>query len=100
MGAWSRDGLRRTGIPQAMTPMQAHYLRQHGLSVTRGTLQGFPVLLLALVSTTTAALSCAPAPAHAVAGAATKATRPHPAANLKARQPCHIKRPPHRPFRG
>ncbi|MEN9995685.1 MAG: hypothetical protein RL462_461 [Pseudomonadota bacterium] len=82
-----------------MQPIQLDRLRQHGLSVTPGRLQGFPVLLLALVSTNTAALSCALAPAHAVAGAATKATRPHPAANLKARQPCHIKRPPHRPFR-
>jgi hypothetical protein len=80
-----------------MTPAQADHLRQHGLIVTPDTLQGFSVLLLALVSTTTAALSCAPA--HAAAGAATKATRPHPAANLKARQPCRLKRPPHRPFR-
>lgn len=82
-----------------MTPAQADHLRQHGLIVTPDTLQGFSVLLLALVSTTTAALSCAPAPAHAAADAAPKATRPHPAANLKARQPCHLKRPPHRPFR-
>lgn len=80
-------------------PLLRQKLLCSGLAVTPGTLQGFPVLLLALVSTTTAALSCAPAPAHAVAGAATKATRPHPAANLKARQPCHHKRPPHRPFR-
>jgi hypothetical protein len=82
-----------------MQPTQLDHLRQHGLTVTPGTLQGFPVLLLALVSTTTAGLSCAPAPAHAVAGAATKATRPNAAANLKARQTCHFKRPPHRPFR-
>ena len=78
---------------------QADHLRQHGLSVTPGTLQGFPVLLLALVSTTTAALSCAPAPAHAAAGAAAMGTRPKPAAHFKTRQPCHLKRPPHRPFR-
>jgi len=82
-----------------MTPAQVDRLRQYGLIVTPDTLQGFSVLLLALVSTTTAALSCAPAPAHAVAGAATKATRPHPAAKRKARQPCRFKRPPHRPFR-
>jgi len=82
-----------------MQPIQLDRLRQYGLSVTPGTLQGFPVLLLALVSTTTAALSCVPAPAHALEGAQAKATRPHRAANLKARQTCHFKRPPHRPFR-
>ena len=99
-----------------MQPIQLDHLRQHGLSVTTGTLQGLPVLLLALVSTTTAALSCAPAPApahaHAHAAAGTEpvsptgtrlfsATHPatHPAGDFKARQPCHLKRPPHRPFR-
>ena len=85
-----------------------------GLAVTPDTLQGLPVLLLALVSTTTAALSCAPAPAHAHAHAAAgtepvspTATRlfsaghpaTQPAGDFKARQPCHLKRPPHRPFR-
>jgi hypothetical protein len=78
---------------------QADRLRQHGLSVTPGRLQGFPVLLLALVSTTTAALSCAPAPAHALAGSQVKAAHPRQAENLKARQPCRLKRPPRRPFR-
>ena len=80
-----------------MQPIQLDHLRQHGLRVTPGTLQGLPVLLLALVSTTTAALSCEPA--HASAGAAPMGTRLHPAAHHKARQPCHLRRPPHRPFR-
>jgi hypothetical protein len=89
-----------------MKKIQLDHLRQHGLSVTTGTLQGLPVLLLALVSTTTAALSCSPAPAHAAAG--TEPVSPtgtrlfsatHPAGDFKARQPRHLKRPPHRPFR-
>lgn len=76
---------------------QADRLRQHGLVVTPGKLQGLPVLLLALVSTTTAALSCAPA--HAPTGAVPMAARAHPVAQLRPRQPCRLKRPPHRPFR-
>jgi len=83
-----------------MTPAQADHLHQHGLSVTPGRLQGLPVLLLALVSTTTtAALSCAFTPANAAAGAAATGTRSRAATHLKARQPCRLKRPPHRPFR-
>ena len=87
-------------------PLLRQKLLCSGLVVTPGKLQGLPVLLLALVSTTTAALSCAPAPAHAVAGAAPVSPtgkRPHPAAHpasdFKAQQPCRLKRPPHRPFR-
>lgn len=82
-----------------MQPIQVDRLRQCGLIVTPGMLQGFPVLLLALVASPTAALSCAPAPAHALAGAQAKAAHPHPAAKHKTRRPCRFKRPPHRPFR-
>lgn len=65
------------------------HLRKHGLSVTRGALQGLPVLLLALV------------PANADSAPPAPPKPPRYALHTNGIQPggCHLKRPPHRPFR-
>lgn len=81
-------------------------LLSHGLCVTPDTLQGLPVLLLALVPANTVqphqATTPEPTKAHTpapAAGATPGARRPGQFAGLAARQPCHLKRPPHRPMR-
>ena len=81
---------------KAMTKAQVDSLRQHGLSVTRGTLHGLPVLLLALVST---ALSCSPAPARALDKKPTKTAKLTASGKPQGSRRCHLKRPPHRPLR-
>ena len=82
-----------------MTSAQARRLRQHGLSITPGALQGFAVLLLGLASSPMAALSGAPASASTAAGAAPLTAPHHLADKHRARQPLRFKRQPSRSFR-
>ena len=81
------------------TTTQAERLRQHGLHIERATLQGLPVLLLALLRdhltshapSSATATPCTPQAAPQVA--------PVASTSHTGRKTCRAVRPPHRPLR-